>query len=1046
MAGPTSVNGPVLITAENGGPAVVPQLTLGGDFTITGNLQIGMGTQHINLVTGSANLNVTGTFTILGDSYFTATSGTWQIGDAWSNASSSTAFSWGAVTLRLSAPSANTTIDNGPTANNADFPNTVFEAGNSFSITGNNLEFLPTSTVQVDAPIARTTNIIHGDALNQIAQNAAIDNAPSVTNGQIEGQSGNVAVPVSTPTFSWVFNDVDSPGSADIQGAYRLCISSVAIDDSFSSCDHFDSGKVASNAGNYIYAGPALVDETVYHWRVMVYDQLNTVSVPFADQTFKVSQPALQVADGVAKPAAQKIFSSPNGVVVHHFQISEFGADPNNARINEIVFNATGTAAISAISNARIYADDGTTANVFDGGDTQVGLIASPASNILTFDVSAAAIDIADSSSQTFWLVIDQANTADFDDTYSFQFVSVSGVQNTFGVSASAGSASQSNTFTIGWGSVALADSGSTYPENTDPLGDGQESTVLRFSLTESSNQEAATVNTVVISNSGTALENNDIQEARLYEEGNGTAIATVASGSITADNQNITFTTAIVLVAGQTKNFFVKYVANVDGGSTGGSSFIANISGASLGATNANSGGHGRAPVLTGNNSGRTIILAKPEVSLNQINLSAAQQLFVVEAPTAERVAYVLDISESSGTSTATINSVTFDEPVKVGSWGANDLNNLILSGGGKELALYVDSNSNGSYDAGIDAMAFGPGTEHDLATAMGAFTFSGASFTVAAGQTKRLFLVARVEADPNIFYEPALPIASKNFKLRFDLSACPANCVNAVVGGNAAASDANPAITGTNMGTEMYFERGLVDGALISDDDTSAPIQSGGESKILKFAITNVTPGSVATQMNGLTFAVTPNSNNTVEKVILRNSNDVVLASTTNPAGGSLSFSGIDFNPGESKTFSLAVKLTPQANPGTALSMQVNDVSGTLAVNNGFPIIQTQTVARALETNLEVRRNYPDFNNGEYALITFKTPADQQASIKIYALSGELVKDFGTKSFSSDTGQVFWYGETDKGRRVGFGVYFVYVVTSEYQVHKKVFVRKRR
>jgi flagellar hook assembly protein FlgD len=68
----------------------------------------------------------------------------------------------------------------------------------------------------------------------------------------------------------------------------------------------------------------------------------------------------------------------------------------------------------------------------------------------------------------------------------------------------------------------------------------------------------------------------------------------------------------------------------------------------------------------------------------------------------------------------------------------------------------------------------------------------------------------------------------------------------------------------------------------------------------------------------------------------------------------------------------------------------------------------------------------------------------SDESANLKIYDVSGRLVKDFGQLSVADQKSSVQWSGDDKAGRNLPCGVYFVTMHAGEYSETKKVLLVK--
>jgi Alpha-L-rhamnosidase N-terminal domain./Bacterial alpha-L-rhamnosidase. len=87
---------------------------------------------------------------------------------------------------------------------------------------------------------------------------------------QVEQMTNPVGIDASTPNFSWQMQDTTR---GQKQTDYRICVSSTENKLKNNDYDLWDSGKVNSDASNYIkYGGTALTASTKYYWKVYAFD------------------------------------------------------------------------------------------------------------------------------------------------------------------------------------------------------------------------------------------------------------------------------------------------------------------------------------------------------------------------------------------------------------------------------------------------------------------------------------------------------------------------------------------------------------------------------------------------------------------------------------------------------------------------------------------------------------------------------------------------------------------------------------------------------
>lgn len=154
-----------------------------------------------------------------------------------------------------------------------------------------------------------------------------LNQAPTVpTSLQVNSLVNNIQIPTLTPSFTAIFNDPD--GAGEIASAYQI---QVSTDPTFAVVDKWDSTKNATGAiaegdriGPKTFAGSGLVVNTLYYWRIRLWDDEDEVS-PYSteDAYFAV---LLTVTEGLIYVI---IHSSPP--IVYHQRKDRFTISDNLA-------------------------------------------------------------------------------------------------------------------------------------------------------------------------------------------------------------------------------------------------------------------------------------------------------------------------------------------------------------------------------------------------------------------------------------------------------------------------------------------------------------------------------------------------------------------------------------------------------------------------------------------------------------------------------------------------------------------------------------------
>jgi uncharacterized repeat protein (TIGR01451 family) len=306
-----------------------------------------------------------------------------------------------------------------------------------------------------------------------------------------------------------------------------------------------------------------------------------------------------------------------------------------------------------------------------------------------------------------------------------------------------------------------------------------------------------------------------------------------------------------------------------------------------------------------------------------------------------------------------------------------------------------------------------------------------------------KYVALTARLDSYPNP--TPIIPGQS----LTVDL-------VVQNTGYETSATNVSPsAITGSNMG-DLYYNSGptptaypsLAPGgtdiftwiytaayagtvifscsAMANEVDTNATLIRTANSGAFTFIIVNPTPTSTITPTwtptSTTTFTATPSSTFT---------NTGTFTVTTTPTYTSTSTS--TFTESSTPTY------TNTINPA-------NQVSAT-ATSTLMPITISPVVTNTPTPNLNMTlsKNYVNPDKGEKLLINVKTQANAQVKIKVYNLTGEVVRSgLDLTAPANGWNQIEWDVRNGDGKIVGEGLYFVYIEAGTDKKLLKVYVIK--
>jgi hypothetical protein len=113
--------------------------------------------------------------------------------------------------------------------------------------------------------------------------------------------------------------------------------------------------------------------------------------------------------------------------------------------------------------------------------------------------------------------------------------------------------------------------------------------------------------------------------------------------------------------------------------------------------------------------------------------------------------------------------------------------------------------------------------------------------------------------------------------------------------------------------------------------------------------------------------------------------------------------------------------------------------ELSSVEAVDSYGRPLTVSTSAKALPMTFTLYPNYPNPFNPE-TNISFALPVDSRTSLKIYNLSGQLVKTLLDENLSAGTYTVHWDGSNSSGEKVASGIYFYKLTTGDYSQTRKM------
>jgi hypothetical protein len=116
------------------------------------------------------------------------------------------------------------------------------------------------------------------------------------------------------------------------------------------------------------------------------------------------------------------------------------------------------------------------------------------------------------------------------------------------------------------------------------------------------------------------------------------------------------------------------------------------------------------------------------------------------------------------------------------------------------------------------------------------------------------------------------------------------------------------------------------------------------------------------------------------------------------------------------------------------------VNLWAGLNCTVSGTPLGVGEDPNNALVNFLALRSENP--NRGGDAQIQFGITRQERVELKLYDVTGRLVKTLASREFAAGEHTVFWDGSDDQGRLVARGVYFYQLRTPTFVSQKKLAV----
>lgn len=95
------------------------------------------------------------------------------------------------------------------------------------------------------------------------------------------------------------------------------------------------------------------------------------------------------------------------------------------------------------------------------------------------------------------------------------------------------------------------------------------------------------------------------------------------------------------------------------------------------------------------------------------------------------------------------------------------------------------------------------------------------------------------------------------------------------------------------------------------------------------------------------------------------------------------------------------------------------------------------------AVAESYVLRQNYPNPFNPT-TRISFTLPAVEEVSIRVYDISGKLVRTLLSGQMNAGTHELYWNGRTDANENVSSGVYFYRMDTESFSESRKMILNR--
>jgi hypothetical protein len=136
-------------------------------------------------------------------------------------------------------------------------------------------------------------------------------------------------------------------------------------------------------------------------------------------------------------------------------------------------------------------------------------------------------------------------------------------------------------------------------------------------------------------------------------------------------------------------------------------------------------------------------------------------------------------------------------------------------------------------------------------------------------------------------------------------------------------------------------------------------------------------------------------------------------------------------------SRTLTLTITSTLTFTP-TETQSQTGTITPTYTITQTWTPLPTPNIDKVLD------RNYVDAGKGEVLNVKVRAAANRLVNVKIYNLTGELVRTFEFTTAAAGWNQAPWDLKNNAGKIVGEGIYFLRIEADGASAIRKVYILK--